>query len=123
MVNSQRVCFSFGLFAEVNATVSEMEPVCKPMKLGRFRFSERSRRTLVRGAACAGPAVGEGLLGGAHARTSVADSERVPLGWAEEASVARWIRSPQPQHRKAVNRCIHFGEDPKKTTYGRKRAL
>ena len=63
------------------------------MKLGGFRFSERSRRTLVRGAACGGPAVGEGLLGGAHARTSVADSGRVPLGWAQEASVARWIRS------------------------------
>ena len=77
----------------MNAPVLGMQPGCKPMKLGRFRFSERSRRTLVRGAACAGPAVGEGLLGGAHARTSVADSGRVPLGWAEEASVARWIRS------------------------------
>ena len=33
------------------------------------------------------------LLGGGHARTSVADSERVPLGWAEEASVVGWIRA------------------------------
>ena len=81
------------LFGEVNAALSEMERCCKPMKLGRFRFSERSRRTVVRGAACAGPAVGEGLLGGAHARRPVADSERVPLGCTEEASVAHWIHS------------------------------
>ena len=77
----------------MNAAVSEMVPGCKPMKLGRFRFSERSRRTLVRGTACAGPAVGEGLLG-AHARSNIGRRfGACPLGWTEEASVARWIRS------------------------------
>ena len=47
-----------GLFPEVNAAVSEMELSCKPMKLGRFRFSELAAnagppaRALLFGRAC-----------------------------------------------------------------------
>ena len=77
-----------------------------------FWHARRSMR--IRGAACAGPAVGEGLLGGRHARTPIAGPKP---SWRRLARIAR--RGPQNvfaqhQHREAVNRCIQIGEEPEK---------
>jgi hypothetical protein len=63
-------------------------------------------------AVCAGPAIGEGLLGGEYARTSCHRSEpvRLVLGGRRRAYSDDVI--PQPQRQEAVKPCTQIVEKP-----------
>lgn len=64
-------------------------------------------------AACAGPLLGGGLLGGGYARATVPPKEGLPVALREhpgEVGTAGVTRNLN--RRKHLDRCIHFGEEP-----------